>query len=595
MRENYTIKKIDAIDMMKDILSGDENLLKKWENNINAMGGMDTIQTALKWLQESDINQDYKNIIASEGWRLNYYRKPPTPEEFLTYDWIGPQAESTWPNVKKCFIEFMDPNPLNPKRNLALSTSIGWGKDQPIDSNIVIDKNIELELENDKKLSIPSNEEIEVIENGKKIKIKVNELLQKNLDTIDLPQKIKKISYSYKYKKLKDIKIGDKVLSTDGCKVSVLNIQKNGLRDIYKITLSDDRYFYTSETHNSLVHFRNSYTRPDKKVYDVLTTKYIKDHLNKYLFEIPTDDTFSIKELDFIQHLETLPVHEYEPVDEQYIIPDSKKDINKIYIKSIEKLDEQKECWCLNLNDPMGLYLTENGIVTHNSLLSNLVLSYIITLFGLMRNPAQQLDKSPMTVFCIVFASATLNKAWDVIGTSFEQFIEQSPFFEKVGRHDDIVKINKEDSECKKCYYTTAARGSSKMIFRNNLNLKIVSTEGALLGNAQPLYSKIMLPDNSYTEMGRLKVGDKIKSPTEGETEVVDIFPQGKRDIFEIELDDGRKVRSSDNHLWKVAIDKDQNNNWNWQIVTTLQLIEWLKEVKDIEIYDESNAKEVKL
>lgn len=357
MRENYTVKKIDAIDMMKDILSGDENLLKKWESNLEAMGGLDTIQTALKWLQESDINQDYKNIIASEGWRLNYYRKPPTPEEFLNYEWIGELSEGLWPNVKKCFIEFMDPNPLNPKRDLALSTSIGWGK----------------------------------------------------------------------------------------------------------------------------------------------------------------------------------------------------------------------------------------------SAFANLVLSYIIVLFGLMRKPFQLLSHSSTTSYSIVFASATLDKAWDLIGVPFENFIEQSPFFEKVGRHDDIVKINKDDSECKKCYYSTAARGSSKMVFRNNLSLKLVSTEGNLLGSAQPLYSKIMLPDNSYTEMGKLKVGDKIKSPTEGETEVTGIFPQGERDIFEIELDDGRKVRSSDNHLWKVAIDKDKDNNWKWQVVTTLQLIDWLKEGKDIEIYDESNAPEVRL
>lgn len=223
---------------------------------------------------------------------------------------------------------------------------------------------------------------------------------------------------------------------------------------------------------------------------------------------------------------------------------------------------------CIVVSDPSHLYITSNNIVSHNS---------------------------PMTTFCIVFASATLNKAWDVVGTPFEQFIEQSPFFEKVGRHDDIVKINKEDTECKKCYYTTAARGSSKMVFRNNLNLKLASTEGAILGTAQPLYSKIMLPDNTYTEMGKLKVGDKIKSPTEFETEVIGIFPQGKRDIFEIELDDGRKVRSSDNHLWKVAIDKKENNEWNWQVVTTLKLIGWLKEEKDIEIYDESNAREVQL
>ena len=78
------IKKLDSIDMMKDVLSGDTDLLAKWEANLDAMGGIETLQTALKWLQEADPYGDYKQLIANEGWRLTYRRRPPTPEEFLT-------------------------------------------------------------------------------------------------------------------------------------------------------------------------------------------------------------------------------------------------------------------------------------------------------------------------------------------------------------------------------------------------------------------------------------------------------------------------------------------------------------------------------
>lgn len=405
--------------------------------------------------------------------------------------------------------------------------------------------------------------------------------------------RIKNISYSYEYKKLKDFKEGDYVLSVDGEKASVLGIQKNGERDVYEIKLSDGRTFRTSETHVSTVHFRNSPTRPGKKVYDVLTTKYIKDHLGKYNFEILTDDTFKLRDMDFIQHLEALPVHEYEPVDPEFIIPDEKHP-EKIYIESIEKVGSE-ECWCLNLNDPMGLYVTEKGIITHNSLLTNLCMSYEIVLFGLMREPFRVLGHSAMTSYCVALCSYSLGKAWDLLGTPFEQFIEQSPAFEKVPRRDDVVNSTKLDSGCTKIYYSTAGRGSARMLFRNNLQLKMMSTEGHLLGNAQPMYSKIMKADGTYYEMKDVQLGDKIKSPTEGETEVIGIFPQGERDIFEIELDDGRKVRSSDNHLWKVAIDKNEKGKWNWQVVNTLQLLDWLKEGKEIEIYDESNAEEVKL
>ena len=182
---NYLNFDNNFLAIFKDALSGDPKALDMPE--IRSLG-MDNIRAALEWLQTVDLNGDYKNLLANEGWRLAYKRKPPTPEEFLTYDWIGGQCEGLWPNVKKAFIEFMDPNPLNPKRGLALSTSIGWGKDQPVSSNIAVGKNIELELEDGTKLSIPSWEEIEIVENGKTIKIKANDLLEKDFVNIDFPQ-----------------------------------------------------------------------------------------------------------------------------------------------------------------------------------------------------------------------------------------------------------------------------------------------------------------------------------------------------------------------------------------------------------------------
>ena len=171
--------------MLIDLFQGDETLLKRPE--IKALGPAN-IKAALEFLRTADINGDYLKLLANEGWRLKYVRKPPTPEEYLTTEWIGAQAESLWPNVREAFINFLDPNPLNPKRGMALSGSIGWGKFQPYDSNIVTDKIITIELEDKTKLEIPSNKEIEVIVNGKTEIITANELLK--LDNVDLPQAV---------------------------------------------------------------------------------------------------------------------------------------------------------------------------------------------------------------------------------------------------------------------------------------------------------------------------------------------------------------------------------------------------------------------
>ena len=172
-------------DMLIDLLNGDEKLLNSPE--IQALGASN-VKAALEWLATADINGDYKDLIANEGWRLMYKRKPPRPEEFLTWDWIGAQSEGLWPNVRHAFEEFCNPDPLNPKRGLALSTSIGWGKFQGYDSNIIIDKKIKIELEDGTKLEIPSDETLRVLKNEKYIKIKANQLLKMDLEDLDLPQ-----------------------------------------------------------------------------------------------------------------------------------------------------------------------------------------------------------------------------------------------------------------------------------------------------------------------------------------------------------------------------------------------------------------------
>ena len=172
-------------DMLIDLLNGDEKLLNSPE--IQALGASN-VKAALEWLATADINGDYKDLIANEGWRLMYKRRPPRPEEFLTWDWIGAQSEGLWPNVRHAFEEFCNPDPLNPKRGLALSTSIGWGKFQGYDSNIIIDKKIKIELEDSTKLEIPSDETLRVLKNGKYIKIKANQLLKMDLEDLDLPQ-----------------------------------------------------------------------------------------------------------------------------------------------------------------------------------------------------------------------------------------------------------------------------------------------------------------------------------------------------------------------------------------------------------------------
>lgn len=70
-------------------------------------------------------------------------------------------------------------------------------------------------------------------------------------------------------------------------------------------------------------------------------------------------------------------------------------------------------------------------------------------------------------------------------------------------------------------------------------------------GKAQPLSTKIPTPDG-YKLMGDLKVGDKVFGSNGQPTTVTGVFPQGKKDIYEITFNDGRTARCCKEHLWNV-------------------------------------------
>ena len=77
-------------------------------------------------------------------------------------------------------------------------------------------------------------------------------------------------------------------------------------------------------------------------------------------------------------------------------------------------------------------------------------------------------------------------------------------------------------------------------------------------GKAQPMYSKILTP-NGFVYMKDLKIGTKVIAGNGEIANVIGIYPQGERKIYEITLDDGSRCRCSDNHLWKTRT-KYKNN-----------------------------------
>lgn len=78
---------------------------------------------------------------------------------------------------------------------------------------------------------------------------------------------------------------------------------------------------------------------------------------------------------------------------------------------------------------------------------------------------------------------------------------------------------------------------------------KCLKTRG--IGMEQP-HSEIVKTINGDKLVGDVLVGDKLIGIDGKETTVLEIFPQGEKDVYEITLMDGRKVRCGIDHLWYV-------------------------------------------
>lgn len=91
-------------------------------------------------------------------------------------------------------------------------------------------------------------------------------------------------------------------------------------------------------------------------------------------------------------------------------------------------------------------------------------------------------------------------------------------------------------------------------------------------GKAQPLYSKIRTP-SGWTTMGAIRVGDVVSTPDGSTGNVVGLFPQGVKDIYEVTLTSGERSRCCLEHLWPVWVpDSDLA-----EIIDTKQIIGRLK------------------
>lgn len=93
-------------------------------------------------------------------------------------------------------------------------------------------------------------------------------------------------------------------------------------------------------------------------------------------------------------------------------------------------------------------------------------------------------------------------------------------------------------------------------------------------GKDQTLDSKIYTSKSEYKLLKDIKPGDKIFSPDGSQTEVVATIDWKENEVYELEMEDGKKIKTGPHHLHHVSYRKNEKGNKIWEEVETQFIID---------------------
>ena len=126
---------------------------------------------------------------------------------------------------------------------------------------------------------------------------------------------------------------------------------------------------------------------------------------------------------------------------------------------------------------------------------------------------------------------------------AFNTVVEESSPLDGLREYLEELKIKPEVGvNLQGDIYNTVVRGGRKGA------LYLRSAESGL-GKALPNYTKIPTP-NGWTTVGEVKVGDYLFDRMGKPTKVLEIFPQGQKEIYKVYFKSGRVAECCKDHLW---------------------------------------------
>ncbi len=92
-------------------------------------------------------------------------------------------------------------------------------------------------------------------------------------------------------------------------------------------------------------------------------------------------------------------------------------------------------------------------------------------------------------------------------------------------------------------------------------------------GRAQTLDSLLMTP-NGWRKMGEIKVGDLVIGSNGQPTEVIGVFPQGRKKVYRLSMTDGSSTVACAEHLWQVKTMEDKRRGKAPRVLETQEMLD---------------------
>ena len=91
-------------------------------------------------------------------------------------------------------------------------------------------------------------------------------------------------------------------------------------------------------------------------------------------------------------------------------------------------------------------------------------------------------------------------------------------------------------------------------------------------GRAMPLDSLLMTP-YGWQKMGEITLGDEVIGSDGKATEVIGVFPQGRKKVYRLTMTDGSSAVACAEHLWQVRTLEDKRRNKPPRVLETREMI----------------------